>query len=111
MKQNAKAAQTLRQPIAGADGRVVQQDATLVLLASALERLKQALPKIEIHLIGHSAGSILFGHLLDALIGRKVTVSSCTLTHRPAASSSPSITTSRRWRTACCASRISTSSS
>ena len=79
MKQNAKAAQTLSQPIAGADGKVVQQDATLVLLASALERLKKALPKIEIHLIGHSAGSILFGHLLDALIGRKATVSSCTL--------------------------------
>jgi hypothetical protein len=79
MKQNAKAAQTIRQPIAGSDGKVVQQDPTLVLLAAGLERLKAALPGLEIHLIGHSAGSILFGHLLDALIGRAVKVNSCTL--------------------------------
>lgn len=79
MKQNARAACTMRQPIAGADGLVKQEDATLVLLAKALERLQKALPKLEIHLVGHSAGSILLGHLFDALDGRAVHVSSCTL--------------------------------
>ena len=79
MKQNARAAQTTRQPIAGADGRVAQQDPTLVLLADALDRLKARLPRLEVHLIGHSAGSILFGHLFDALRERSVTVDSCTL--------------------------------
>ncbi len=48
-------------------GKVAQHDPTLVLLAARLERLKKALPKLEVHLVGHSAGSILFGHLLDAL--------------------------------------------
>lgn len=79
MKQNARAAEATRQPIAGADGKVAQHDPTLVLLADALDRLKVRLPHLEIHLVGHSAGSILFGHLFDALRDRSVTVDSCTL--------------------------------
>jgi len=79
MKQNARAAQTIRQPIAGSDGKVAQHDPTLVLLADALDRLKARLPRLEVHLIGHSAGSILFGHLFDALRERSLTVDSCTL--------------------------------
>jgi hypothetical protein len=79
MKQNARAAQTIRQPIAGSDGKVAQHDPTLVLLADALDRLKARLPRLEVHLIGHSAGSILFGHLCDALRERSLTVDSCTL--------------------------------
>ena len=79
MKQNARAAHTIRQPIAGADGKVAQKDPTLVLMADALERLKTRLPRLEVHLVGHSAGSILFGHLFDALRERAVTVDSCTL--------------------------------
>src|SRR6185503_17119981 len=38
MKQNARAAQAIRQPIAGTDGKVSQKDPTLVLLADALSR-------------------------------------------------------------------------
>jgi hypothetical protein len=79
MKQNARAAQTTRQPIAGADGRVVQQEATLELLAAAIGRMKKQLPRLEVHLVGHSAGSILLGHLMDALRERALTVDSCTL--------------------------------
>jgi hypothetical protein len=79
MKQNAYAAYAIRQPIAGTDGRVTQKDPTLVLLADALGRLRKRLPRLEVHLVGHSAGSILFGHLLDALRERSLSVDSCTL--------------------------------
>jgi hypothetical protein len=79
MKQNARAAHVIRQPIAGADGKVTQQDPTLVLLADALGSLRKRLPRLEVHLVGHSAGSILFGHLFDALRDRSVGVDSCTL--------------------------------
>ncbi len=34
-------------------------------IAEQLRALRAAVPKLEIHLIGHSAGSILLGHLLD----------------------------------------------
>jgi hypothetical protein len=79
MKQNARAAHTITQPIAGTDGKVAQKDPTLVLLADALARLKKRLPRTEVHLVGHSAGSILFGHFLDALRERSLAVDSCTL--------------------------------
>jgi hypothetical protein len=79
MKQNAKAARECRQPIAGANGKVAQQDPTLVLLAGALGSLKQQLPRLEVHLVGHSAGSILLGHLFDAVRERSLTIDSCTL--------------------------------
>jgi hypothetical protein len=50
-----------------------------VLLADALAQLKAAAPQVEIHLVGHSAGSIMLGHLLDLLPARKLDVASCHL--------------------------------
>ena len=54
MKQNAEAART-------------EPDPTLGLAVTHLAALKQRVPSLEIHLVGHSAGAILLGHLLDAL--------------------------------------------
>lgn len=71
MKQNAEAAGA---PSAG-----------LGLLARHLARLKSAIPGLEIHLIGHSAGSILLGYLLDRLAQRKVSTASLSL-YAPACS-------------------------
>jgi len=87
MKQNARAALERPQPIAGTTGKVEQERPTLALLADRLARMKRDLPKLEIHLVGHSAGSILFGHLLDALRGldRPFPIDSCTL-YAPACS-------------------------
>ncbi len=51
----------------------------LVLLADHLRTLKKSIPKLEIHLMGHSAGSILLGHLLDRLVKPKVEVASLSL--------------------------------
>jgi hypothetical protein len=48
------------------------------LLADALRRLRQQHPTLEIHLIGHSAGSILLGHMLG-LFGNGLRAESCTL--------------------------------
>lgn len=54
-------------------------------LAENLVALKKDLPKLEVHLVGHSAGAILLGHLLPALraeAGNAVTrarPASCTL--------------------------------
>jgi hypothetical protein len=50
-----------------------------VLLADALVELKKEIPQLEIHLVGHSAGSIILGHLLDLLPERELTVASCHL--------------------------------
>ncbi|MGE0475108.1 MAG: peptidase C1, partial [Nitrospirales bacterium] len=66
MKQNAKAAGTLSTP-------------TLGIVADNLLSLKAQYPDVEIHLMGHSAGSILFGYLLDHLVARQMKVHSCTL--------------------------------
>jgi alpha-beta hydrolase superfamily lysophospholipase len=41
--------------------------------------MKKETPKLEVHLVAHSAGSILFGYLFDALLERSMTVDSCTL--------------------------------
>jgi hypothetical protein len=48
-------------------------------LAGHLARLKQAHGDLEIHLIGHSAGAILLGHLLDRLGTRRTGVRTMTL--------------------------------
>jgi hypothetical protein len=64
MKQNAEAA-------ASGGG--------LGLMATHLQRLKQAKGELEIHLVGHSAGAILLGHLLERLISRNVMAKSMTL--------------------------------
>jgi predicted alpha/beta hydrolase family esterase len=42
-----------------------RDDGATVLVAQHLAALAATLPKFEVHLIGHSAGSILLGHLLD----------------------------------------------
>jgi hypothetical protein len=65
MKQNAEAA--------------ADRDAGLTLLTNHLSTLKDRLPKLEIHLIGHSAGSILLGYLLDSFADKKLKVSTLTL--------------------------------
>ena len=71
MKQNASAA--------------ADRDAGLTLLAGHLAELKSRIPALEIHLMGHSAGSILHGHLLDRLALKKLQVKTATL-YAPACS-------------------------
>ena len=66
MKQNAQAAATLSTP-------------TLGLVTAALVTLKAQFPKLEIHLVGHSAGSILLGYLLDFFIQQSLPARTCTL--------------------------------
>jgi hypothetical protein len=66
MKQNAAAAAE------GSSG--------LGLVVDNLRKLKERLPALEIHLLGHSAGSILLGHLLDLMVKRpRVAVASLSL--------------------------------
>lgn len=50
----------------------------MVILSKALNDLKKN-HGFEIHLVGHSAGSILFGHWLDELTKRKLSINSTTL--------------------------------
>lgn len=64
MKQNADAA--------------TQTGAALQLLARHLLALKKRVPDLEVHLAGHSAGSIVLGHLLS-LLDKRLSVSSLTL--------------------------------
>ncbi len=66
MKQNARAAAKLKTP-------------TLGLVADTLLSLKAQYPKMEIHFMGHSAGSILLGYFLDIFVERTMRVDSCTL--------------------------------
>ena len=66
MKQNARAAAKLKTP-------------TLGIVADIILSLKAQYPNMELHLIGHSAGSILLGYFLDILVDRKLRVDSCTL--------------------------------
>ena len=56
----------------------------LALLAQSFAALRDALPALEVHLVGHSAGAILHGHLLRALArpaagAAPVPVAGCTL--------------------------------
>ena len=74
MKQNAAAASTR-----GDDDRGV------FLTTLALAELKEKLPDLEIHLVGHSAGSILLGHMLDDYPRNQLKAASCTL-YAPACS-------------------------
>ncbi|HGZ70763.1 MAG TPA: peptidase C1, partial [Nitratifractor sp.] len=50
----------------------------MVLLAKSLKKLKEEFD-CELHIVGHSAGSILLGHWLDELSRREVVLNSCTL--------------------------------
>ena len=74
MKQNAAAA-SMR----------ADMDRGVFLTTLALAELKQALPNLEIHLVGHSAGSILLGHMLDDFPRNQLQVTTCTL-YAPACS-------------------------
>jgi len=49
------------------------------LLLKALARLRGDLPDLQVHLVGHSAGSILLGHFLDDCIRNNLQIASCTL--------------------------------
>ena len=66
MKQNARAAAKLKTP-------------TLGLVADSLLSLRAQYPNMEIHFMGHSAGSILLGYFLDMFVERVMRVDSCTL--------------------------------
>jgi hypothetical protein len=69
MKQNAEAART-------------QPNPTLGITVGHLARLAADLTpatELRVHLVGHSAGAILLGHLLKVLVARNVPVASCTL--------------------------------
>ena len=65
MKQNAAAS--------------VDSTAGMNLTARHLIKLKKALPNLEIHLVGHSAGSIILGHFIDRMVTQKTNLSTCTL--------------------------------
>ena len=71
MKQNAAAS--------------IEEGAGLSLVAKHLLELHKQLPELEVHLIGHSAGSILLGHLLDQLKTQQQKVTTCSL-YAPACS-------------------------
>jgi hypothetical protein len=85
MKQNAMAAAALRRMASEEPAKTDispsyrSAQPGLVLLADHLRSLKKAIPKLKIHLIGHSAGSILLGHLLDLLRKPEVEVASVSL--------------------------------
>jgi hypothetical protein len=49
------------------------------VLVRALARLMERQPALEIHLLGHSAGSIVLGELLSACTSNKLRVQSCEL--------------------------------
>jgi hypothetical protein len=51
----------------------------LKVLARALTQLRASKPELEIHLVGHSAGSVLLGHLLTQLGATGIGVASCAL--------------------------------
>lgn len=51
----------------------------LRLLANHLFALSKEIPNFEIHFVGHSAGAIILGHLLDRLAPKDLKVKSCTL--------------------------------
>jgi len=74
MKQNAAAASNQ------GDG-----DRGVFLTTLALAELKKSVPGLQIHLVGHSAGSILLGHMLDDFPRNDLTVADCTL-YAPACS-------------------------
>jgi len=76
MKENARYASD--RAIPGYPQHGNPKAGAMVIMAKALEKLQNEFD-CEIHLVGHSAGSILFGHWLDELTKRKMKVSSLTL--------------------------------
>lgn len=51
----------------------------LTLLVQSLKVLKKAFPDVEIHLIGHSAGAVVHGHLIELMSQESLSVASCHL--------------------------------
>lgn len=76
MKENAKYASDRAVPGYPQHGHT--RPGAMVILSRELKRLKDNFG-CEIHLAGHSAGSILFGHWLDELTKRSLSVESLTL--------------------------------
>ena len=76
MKENAKFASDRAVP--GYPQHGYTKPGSMVILARELEKLKNEFG-CEIHLVGHSAGSILFGHWMDELTKRELAVESLTL--------------------------------
>ena len=74
MKQNAAAA-SMKEDL----------DRGAFLTTLALAELKKKVPALQIHLVGHSAGSIILGHMLDDFPRNKLNVASCSL-YAPACS-------------------------
>lgn len=68
MKQNA-----------AASAQKGNNDRGSFLTVKALVRLKEKHPSLKIHLVGHSAGSILLGHLLQDCPRNNLQIASCTL--------------------------------
>lgn len=56
-----------------------QRDGGTAFLVDQLVALARAHPKLEVHLVGHSAGAIMIGPLLDLMRTRKITVESLSL--------------------------------
>ena len=56
-----------------------ERRATLELTAGYIEQLCAQRTKLRIHLVGHSAGSILLGYFLDLLLQKKIPIATCTL--------------------------------
>jgi hypothetical protein len=64
------------------ENAVLARDAGLRVVLDELRTLKGAFPKLEIHLVGHSAGSILLGGLISAATEQgagALNITSCTL--------------------------------
>ncbi|MEA3467667.1 MAG: C1 family peptidase [Thermodesulfobacteriota bacterium] len=68
MKQNA-----------AASAQKGDDDRGSFLTVKALARLKKKHPSLKIHLVGHSAGAILLGHLLQDCPRNNLQIASCTL--------------------------------
>lgn len=76
MKENAKFASDRAVPNYSQQGGV--KPGGMVILAEKLKQLKDEF-NCEVHLIGHSAGSILFGHWMDELVKRELKIESISL--------------------------------
>jgi hypothetical protein len=59
--------------------RAALQGHAIALLVQSLKKLQDEIPKVEFHLLGHSAGSFVLGHLLTAMQGANVKAKSLTL--------------------------------
>ena len=76
MKENAKFASDRAVPAYSQHGST--KAGGMVILAKELEKLKNEF-NCDIHLVGHSAGSILFGYWMEELTKRKLSIDSLTL--------------------------------